>query len=124
MDIEAYVINHTIVKVGNTLPKYLFNEVIVDNPIELISLVNENKSCYISYILWWVRAKISEGSAIGYGGPRDPRNPDESFFSETIMCRNFSENTDIKEYLAYIEETLKSHPNYDLYPGFDIAIVD
>lgn len=96
------------------------NDVIVDNPFELIDVVLENKG-YISCVMWWDRVKTNKGSRIGMGGPRDPRNPNMYYFAEVAhLDRYFDESTSKEEYCKHIRNILSTYPNNDLYPGFDI----
>ena len=119
MSIYDYLLNHTIIRIGNCLSEYVCCETIVDNPIELIAVVKEN-DCYISEIRWWDRVKISLGSKIGYGGAKDPRFPDEYFFAETDICRVFDFESCDGEYYEYLEQIKQKYANYDLFPAFDI----
>ena len=119
MKLMDYLGTHMIVKIGIGLPEYVCCETIVDDPVKLISLIREN-NCFISLIRWWDWVKITNGSDIGYGGPRDPRNPNTHFFSETDICRAFTEFSHDEEYYMYLDEVKKNYPNYDLYPAFDI----
>ena len=119
MRIEDYLENHTVVKIGNPVPGYICCEIIVDNPMQLISVVREN-SCFISEIRWWDRVEIAVGSSIGYGGTRDPRNPETHFFAETDICRVFNDLLRDDEYYAYLENIKLNNSNLDLFPAFDI----
>ena len=81
MNFNDYLDKHTIVIIGSFIPKRMFNDIIVDNPKEFVAQAINNGWC-ITNISWWDHVKISTGSTIGYGGPRDPRNRKEFF------CRN------------------------------------
>ena len=119
MKIEDYLDNHTIVKIGKTIPGYICCEIIVDNPMELISIVREN-NCYISEIRWWDRVEIATGSSIGYGGFRDPQSPNSHFFAETDICKAFSDILQDDEYDAYFTVIKNSYSDHHLFPSFDI----
>lgn len=101
---------------------FICTEVIVTNPIEFVEVVLHNE-CYISEIRWWDRAKISFGSTIGYGGPRDPNFPNEYYFAETDICKSFSVNTTAIEYKKYLIETKSNFQKYDLFPAFDVKLI-
>lgn len=95
-------------------------EIIVDKPMEFIDAVLQN-GYYISYVLWWDRVKMDEGSAIGMGGPRDPRDPDMYYFAEVVyLDKYFDKSTTKEDYCDYIKNIFSAYPSYDLYPGFDI----
>lgn len=119
MRIEDYLSNHTIVRIGITLPGYVCCETIVDNPIELISVI-KNNDCYITEIRWWDRAEIASGSSIGYGGPRDPKSPDSHFFAETDIYKVFTPLSQDEEYYGYLDQIESTHSNLNLFPAFDI----
>lgn len=119
MNIEDYLIRHTIVKIGVTLPGYICCEAIVDDPIQLLAIVREN-NCYISEVRWWDCAKILSGSSIGYGGPRDPRCPKYRFFAETDIAKTFTPWTQDKEYKNYLQKINNDYSNFNLLPAFDI----
>ncbi|MBR2650774.1 MAG: hypothetical protein IKD45_03865 [Clostridia bacterium] len=119
MRIEDFLNEHKIVQIGNTTDGYVCCEIIVDNPTELIYALQDSNA-YISEIRWWDRVKISCGSTIGYGGPRDPRASDEYFFAETDICKTYNappKNTEIHEYITRIK---KEYCEYNLFPSFDI----
>lgn len=121
MNLNSFFLKHSVVSVGIPIPgKIEFSDVIVDSTDGLISLLGEHY--YISQITWWDRVLISEGSKIGYGGPRDPRDPNKYFFAETDICRQFNSDTQPFEYDNYINEVRDKYTQYDLYPSFDIAI--
>ena len=119
MRLDEFLSRNTIVQIGQTLPGYVICEAIVDNPKDLISIVKKN-GCYISEIRWWEHAKIAVGSIIGYGGPRDPREPSSYFFAETDIYKVFDVFTCDKDYYKYIEQVKKQYYNFDLFPAFDI----
>ena len=100
----------------------IVTELIVDNPIQLVEKVI-SQGLYIPCIIWWDRARIDIGSKIGMGGPRDPRDPDTYFFAEIPhLDKYFGELTTKEEYCQYIEGVLSAYPEFELYPGFDVAI--
>ena len=120
MDLLEYLKKHTITSVGNLVnDKCVIVGVIPDNPEELIECVIKN-NCYISEISWWDRAAIALGSKIGYGGPLDPRDPQNYYFAETDICASFDPKTTFYEYIKYINDVKKHYFTYDLYPAFDI----
>lgn len=119
MRIEEYLNNHTIVRVGITLPEYVCCEIIVDNPTEFISIIMNN-NCYISEIRWWDHVEISSGSSIGYGGPRDPDRPDNFFFAETDIYKVFTPHSQDKEYCEYLDQIRRKYTNLNLFPAFDV----
>lgn len=123
MRIEDYLSNHTIVRIGITLPGYVCCETIVDNPIELISVIREN-NCYIDEIRWWDRVEISSGSSIGYGGPRDPKNPDSHFFAETDIFKVFTPLSQAEEYYVYLDQIESKYSTLNLFPSFDIKRIN
>ena len=116
MNLKEYLDEHTIVLIGRS---YLCGEVIVDKPTELISVI-EKCGYYISEIRWWDRAKIAVGSDIGYGGPRDPNDPDNYFFAETDIDRTFDTNTQSCVYRDYLSQIKNERPCYDIHPAFAI----
>ena len=119
MKLNEYLKSHTVLKIGCCDSSTQFYEIIVDNPVELVSIVLKN-GFYISAIRWWDRAKISIGSQLGYGGPRDPSNPNTYFFAETDLYKEFDSHTEGIIYCEYIDSIIKLYPNYELIPAFDI----
>lgn len=119
MRIEDYLTEHTIVKIGETLPGYICCENIVDTPLDLLSVVKNNNG-YISEIRWWDCVEIASGSSIGYGGPRDPRNPDSHFFAETDICKVFDAFAQDEDYYKYIKQIETAYSTRNIYPAFDI----
>ena len=119
MEIEKYLFNHVRVRIGIPLPGYVCCETIVDDPIEIVSVVRDN-NCYISEIRWWDRVEIKSGSSIGYGGPRDPRSPKSHYFAETDICKTFDEHTLDEEYYDYLEQTKRFYSSLEIFPSFDI----
>ena len=119
MDLLQFINNHTIIRNIRNLPNYLFAEVIVDNPLELVRHL-ESKDCFVSEILWWHRMRIGQASPIGGGGPCDPRNPKDYYFAETFLSREFDSSTSMREYIEYIQSVHAQYPSFDLYPSFDI----
>ena len=120
MDIMSFLDKHTIVSVGNIASdKCVVVEVITDSSEELIKNVISN-NCYISEIRWWHRVEISTQSPIGYGGTRDPRDPQNYYFAETDICCVFQPETTISEYIDYLYLIKAEYSMYDIYPAFDI----
>ena len=119
MTIEDYLNRNAIVKIGTTLPGYVCCEVIVDNPVELV-FVLQTSDCYISEIRWWDCLEIGNSSTIGYGGPRDPRNPDSFYFAETDICQFFSADSRPENYYEYLNHIKEVYPKHNLFPSFDI----
>jgi len=119
MEIIEYLNNHTIVKIGKTLPGYVCCEVIVENPQKLISVLMENE-CYITEIRWWDRATIEYGSDIGYGGPKDPNCPYSHYFAETDIVKSFTSESTYEEYIDYLDQISVSYSHFSLFPAFDI----
>lgn len=114
MNFEKYLIAHTIVVIGKGC---LDGEVIVDDPPGVIHTAEESKY-YIAEIRWWDRAKIATGSTIGYGGPRDPKDPNTYFFAETDIDKVFSANTEACTYYDYLRQIINENCCYDLRPAF------
>lgn len=119
MKIEDYLTQHRILQIGSNLPGYVCSETIVDNPVELVSVVCSTGH-YISYISWWDYSEIATGSTIGHGGPRDPANPNRYFYAETDICQAFNTDTPYEDYCDYIRRTTESYINCRLFPAFDI----
>ena len=94
-------------------------DAIVDDPAEFIEVV-QLSDYYISEIIIWDRVPIGEGSAIGYGGPPDPRAPEEYYFSESFLIREFHEQAEASEHHGFIQRCIDQYPDRDLYPGFTI----
>lgn len=117
--ILEFIEEHRILDVGATLSGELFAEVILDLPHEFIDIVI-NSDYYISKISWWERAKIHTGSTLGFGGPRDPRAPEEFFFSETNICREFGITTTRDEYYSYIKSIHAEYTKISLTPSFEL----
>lgn len=120
MGIIEYIEKHAIIFIGNLVDdKCVVVETIPDNPKELIEYVINN-NCYISEILWWDRVPIALGSKIGYGGPPDPRDPQNYYFAETDIMDFFEPTTSFSKYVEYIDTIKEQNNMYDLYPSFDI----
>lgn len=119
MDIIKFIDEHEIVKIGKASQEDVCPEVIVDDPIGLISIIKQNH-CYIYQITWWDRVKLGIGSPIGYGGPLDPRCPNEYFFSETHLSKQFHCKMQNEELFQYFEEVKRDYALYDLIPSFFI----
>ena len=122
MKIQDYLIEHKIIKIGMDLPGYICTEIIVENPEELIKVV-EKSNCYISAMRWWEYTEISSTPTIGYGGARDPRDPEGHFFAETDLCMEFSASAHCTEYRSYLSQIKTMHPNLILFPAFDIKLI-
>ena len=118
MKLEDYIDKHTIIKIGMPSSEYVYCEVIVDDPKQLVSVARDD-GYYISSIRWWHHANITAGSNIGYGGPKDPNCPDY-YFAETDFCKQFDVFSQDEEYYKYIDEIKHAYPNSLLIPAFDI----
>ena len=94
-------------------------EVIPQNPKNFLEEVIRT-GCYISEIRWWDRTLISTGSKIGYGGPRDPRDPQNYYFAETDICASFVSTTTFSEYAEYLDRIKEQYSAFDIYPAFDV----
>lgn len=127
-EITDFIIKHALtehsVKAINKAYKIIYDNVgtdlIVDDYSGLVDLVCNSDKCYISNIIMWERTKIGVPSHMGYGGPVDLRAPEEYFFSETIVEKNFAANSSKAEILEFIAQCKMKHPECDLYPGFNI----
>ena len=119
MNITTYSKHHMIVDIGTALHA----ELIVDDPNGFID-VSSKSAYYISSIRWWDRVSIENGSLIGYGGPRDPRDPNSYYFAETDLCKTFSLKTTLQEYYEYINYIRQKFSDYDLYPAFEVKLRD
>ena len=95
-------------------------DAIVDDPVEFIEVVRLS-DYYISEIIIWDRVPIGESSAIGYGGPPDPRAAEEYYFSESFLSCEFNEQTEASEHHKFIQKCIDQYPDCDLYPGFTIC---
>lgn len=117
-----YVKNHVVLVVdGQPFNGQTF-ELIVDSPLEFVALLLEN-GYFISAINWWERARIAAGSKCGFGGPRDPKLPDEFFFSDTSIGREFCVRTTLDIYYDYLKETTEAFNNVELVPSFEVQAV-
>lgn len=119
MGILDYVKKHKVLQIGIDLPSHICSEVIVDEPEKFIRVIVQNGG-YISAISWWERVAVGMKPQIGYGGPRDPKAPDEFFFAETDLESCFSVLTSEKEYLNYLALTLQTYPDITLFPAFEV----
>ena len=120
MKLLQYLKDHKIISIGTLVDdKCVIAEVIVDDPWELVKQVIES-NCYISEMRWWDRASFSKKSQIGYGGTRDPRDPQSFYFAETDICSSFKETTTADEYIDYLNTIKSRYSQYDLYAAFDI----
>jgi len=115
---NEYLDRHLIVQIGIRSPEYVCAEAIVDNPDELISII-EGTAYYISHIRWWDHVKIGVVSPIGYGGTRNPRDYDY-YFAETDICKDFDISTTLDEYRDYLAQVKGRYIDYSIYPAFDI----
>ena len=118
--IKEHMKEHLIVPVGYlSNDKFETFEVITDNSDELIKFALES-GCYISEIRWWDRTHLSTPSPIGYGGPLDPRDPQNYFFAETDICASFNKDSSLGEYSEYLNRIRAEYACYDVYPAFVI----
>ena len=117
--VYEFIKQHRIVDIGHKLPGELVSEIILDLPFEFIDIVKKS-NYYISRISWWERASIHAGSILGLGGPRDPRDPEEFFFSETGICRDFSVTASKTDYCNYIGSIISQYQNLNLFPAFEL----
>ena len=99
--------------------KCVIVEGIAENPTIFIETVVE-KGLYISAIHWWDRSLISQGSQIGYGGPRDPRDPEKYYFAEMDIFATFDKETNVLDYIEYINRIKSQYLSFDIYPAFDV----
>ena len=121
MEWVQFINNHLlIIENKRNLEDYLYIEAIVKDPLELINIL-DGSNYYISEISWWHRVHIGQTSMIGGGGPRDPRYPQDYYFSETFLAKEFSVDTPTYEYVEYINSVNSQYPMLDLYPGFDVV---
>ena len=120
MNIKDYINSNLILQVGQPIEGDVCVETIVSNPVEFVHVVKSN-GYFIQHILWWERAKLSEGPLLGGGGTLDPRSPNEYFFAETQLERDFAANTSADEYIEYIRQTQETYGYLELYPGFDVS---
>jgi len=118
MDLNAYLNKHLIICGGIRIQKFIYSDLIVDNPEEFIFLLSKT-NYYISHICWWDYVRVGTISAIGYGGTRDPRDSNY-YFAETDLCRNFGSVTTIEEYYNYLFKIKEIYSNYSIFPAFDI----
>ncbi len=118
MSLNLYLTNHLIVQCGIPSSEFICSEAIVENPDELISAVRQT-NYYISHVRWWDYVKIGDVSPIGYGGTRDPRNPNY-YFAETDICRDFDTATTDKEYRDYLLQVKEKYSGYNILPAFDV----
>ena len=128
MSFDHFLKKHLILSIGNEAGDIYrklrsgndITEILVDDPYGFIDTVLQS-GWYITYVLWWDRARIAEGSSIGMGGPRDPRNPETFYFAEVVhLDKHFDIGTTREMYREYLNNTLYAFPGNDLYPGFDI----
>lgn len=119
--LDAFIAVHEILRVGIAMPEHLCADLIVDDPAGLIDVIHRTDR-YISAINWWEHAPIESGSKLGMGGPRDPRDPQVSFFSEVVhLGKTFEPSASREECLSYLEEVTTSYPELNLYPSFNIV---
>lgn len=122
MQIKDYLEKHLILAIGNPFGEYVCTDAIVDDAEKFIEAVLKNER-YISDVTWWERAEILSGSKIGYGGPRDPGDPDKYFFAETDICKTFDVNTTKEEYGEYLAEIKSGYSEYNLIPAFTVKVI-
>jgi len=126
MDISQYIKKHMITYIGTgimepVVDEYLATEIILDDSQEFIGEITKS-NYYISLIRWWDRIPVNTSSSIGYGGPLDPRDPDNFYFAETYIEKSFGKSTTNTEYVQYLEMIKEQHSGHDIYPAFDICI--
>ena len=122
MCIIEYLKRYTVLSIGTCIPGYICCESIVENPKTLISLL-KNSGYYISEIRWWDRVAVGSMSTIGYGGPRDPNNPNCFYYAETDIYMEFGPGTTDDSYNQYIDSIKKEYPTNQLFPAFDIRTI-
>lgn len=120
MVISNYIRKHKVLQIGVPLPTQICSEVIVDDPKGFLQVVLQN-GCYISAISWWERVAIDTKPEIGYGGSRDPIEPNRFYYAETDMEDHFSAFTSEYDYLSYMSRIWQSNPNIALYPAFEVS---
>ena len=119
--LDKFIAAHEILSVGITPMGYRCTDLIVDDPQGLIDRI-AGTNYYISQINWWELTPIAAGGVLGMGGPRDPRAPEEQFFSEIVhLSKEFNATSTVEDYRSYIARVKLSYPDADLYPGFDIV---
>lgn len=119
MNLNRYVSENLIIKIGKCCENILFSEIIVDDPENFIAFVYEN-DCYISEIRWWEHVHVGAAPNIGYGGPRDPRCPNEFYFAETDIGKKFDEFVSRQAICYYIMKTKEEYRAFELYPALDV----
>lgn len=112
-----FIDKHMILKIGGQYSSDSSAELILDEPYKFVEIVLQS-GYYISAINWYEYAKIHLGSKLGFGGPRDPRFPEEYFFSETSIGKTFNEATGIDEYFAYMKKMQSHDFSISLVPSF------
>lgn len=115
--LEEYLNKHKII--GTTQAGCFCVDTIVSCPVEFVRTITAS-NCYIAEIIMWVRTNRQVGSQLGYGGPPDPRAPDDYFFSETLYAKQFSITATEDDYVRFISEARAKQPNAELYPGFTV----
>ena len=131
MNLENYIKEHTLSGLSKPdLQEYIYSEVLVENPKELIE-ISLNAGCLVSSILWWDRLLLSQDSDYGISkiiltdgrsllpGIRDIRSK-EHYFSETNVFKDFDEGTTLEEYCEYIDCIKSMYSKNDFYPSLDI----
>lgn len=125
MDILQYIKMHMITYIGTGImepmvDEYLATEVILDDPQKFVNEITKS-NYYVSLIRWWHRIPVNTSSSIGYGGPLDPRDPDNFYFAETHIEESFEKSTSYSQYIHYLSKIRDQYKNYDIYPAFDIC---
>ena len=118
--IFEYIEKHKILEIGFQPSGESFAELILNEPYMFVDVVSQS-NYYISTIVWYERAKIHTGSKMGFGGPKDPRSPQDYFFSETSLCKTFDESTRKDEYRSYMDEIQSKYSGVLLFPSFQIC---
>ena len=116
-ELLSFIHAHTLTKRSS---EDSLNDVLVDDPAAFCTLVC-GSGYYVQNVIWWERALIETGSALGFGGPQDPRDP-RHFYSETPLDDKFSPDTPLEYYLRYMNATREAHPKLSLHPGFDLSL--
>lgn len=117
---SEYIKNNKILSVGSlNEPKCICVEIIVKDPKEFVKLALDNE-CYVPEILWFDRVSIDEGSILGGGGPRDPRESDRWYFAETYLHRSFTKDAKYEDFCDYFDFIKAQYPECDLYPAIDV----
>lgn len=97
-------------------------EVISDKPDSLIDYIFENGG-RILWVIMWDRARVDEGSPLGYGGPVDTRDINYYFAETDEQSIEFEPTVTKKEILQYIHQVNSKYGSHHLYAGFQIEIL-